>query len=794
MISRFNTLLLLFILANLLSGVLSGAVVEQTYEFADPQIIRQGDTQIVNFGNSRQVGRAGQPTLPVQGIALWLPADQVATRLEIQFFGKKTISEKINLAPRQLPRNFSAAENGRFQKDEQVYTSTVPIDMPHGRLETHYLHGHPVALATFSPVSYIPATQTLAYFTRAVVRIETAPGRRTNLPPSFAPHVKADLLALVDNPVQVAAQFAVPASDADYDYLIITIDEFTDDYAPLAEYYNERGVHTKIATVEWIGREFSGQDTPEQIRNFIIDQYTHHSIQTVLLAGDADSKTGGEMQVPARGFYAEVQSSQLYKEYGIPSDLYYSALDGNWNADSDNLWGEPGEDDLLPELAVGRICADSSREIFNLIRKIKNYQSFPVAADISKVLMAGENLYTDPDTDGGDYLDLLIAGSNQNGYETSGMPAEFDFTLLYERNRPWNSKELLTEIKQGCNFLFHAGHSNESLVMKFSLSAITENNFKLVDGVTHLNPVIYSHGCLAAAIDRLNPGNLDCIAEEILALPNFAVAFVGNSRYGWFNEGQTEGPSAHLHREFVHALYRLEKTRLGEAHRLSRLRTAPFVTIPNEYEPGATRWTFYGCNVLGDPALDLWTDFADEFKNVAHADTVSNAEPILISTQVPDAWVTLSNKNGKYFSATTDASGLATFSVDSVSASPEWKLVVTKHNFVPFEARIFTQENQTQIGNFPEVAAPAKFSLSPGFPNPFNPETTFHFILTRSGKINLAVFNTAGQLIENIDSRDLAVGNYSIKWRAGNAIPSGIYFIRLENSEGILTQRVVLLK
>jgi len=795
MISRFYRFLFFLLPGILLSRALLAAVVEHTYEFSDPQIIRQNDTHLLDFGNSYQAGRVGQPTLPVQGIALWLPAGQVAQRIEFQFSEMKILPEKINLTPRQLPQKYSTPGTPSYEKDETVYAGTTPIQMPHGQVETHYLHGHPVALASVSPVNYIPATQTLAYFRQVRVRIETIPDPRTNISPAYKPHVKSDLLAFVDNRNQVEQAFGIQTQETDYDYLIITIDAFIDDYTPLADYYNERGVRTQIVPVEWIGREFSGKDAAEQIRNFIIDQYTKHGVQQVLLASDADSKTGGQMQVPARGFYAEVQSSQLYKEYGIPSDLYYSALDGNWNTDGDKLWGEPGEDDLLPEVAVGRICADSPREIFNMMQKIKNYQSYPVVGDISKVLLAGENLWTNPDTDGGDYLDLLIGGSQENGYETVGLPPEFEFTTLYDRDHDWNNKELLTAMKQGCNFLFHSGHSNESMVMRFSLAGITENNFKNVDGVTHLNPIVYSHGCLAAAIDWQNPDNRDCIAEEMLALPNFAVAYVGNSRFGWFNEGQTEGPSAHLHREFVHALYGLEKTRIGEAHRISRLRTAPFVTIPNEYEPGATRWTFYACNVLGDPALDLWTDFAGEFEKVTYPDTLLANTAFVISTGVPDAIVTVSNDSGHVYSQTSDAAGQVTFAIDSVTAAPEWKLVLTRHNFVPFEAKIFTKITRpANVAGKPATTTPVNFDLSAGFPNPFNPETTFHFALTRSGKISLSVYNPAGQLIENLVDREFAAGNYSIHWQAGNTISSGIYLVRLESNEGMITRRVVLLK
>lgn len=780
---------------SIFSGGLFGATIEQTYDFTAPKIIQQSESsQIVRFEKSRQMGQLGHPTIPVQPIAIWLPAGQIASRIQIQFFGERLIPEKINLAPRQHPQNALNAGLISFEKNETIYASEKPIEIPHGHLETHYLHGHPIALSSFSPVKYVPATQTLSYYSRVIVRIETRPGCQTNLLPSFAPHVKQALLALVDNKNAVDQQFTMNLGVNDYDYLIITIDEFIDDYAPLVDYYNERGIRTKIETVEAISRQSSGLDTPERIRNYIIEQYKSHRIQYVLLAGDADAKTGGELQVPVRELYCEAQSSRLYTAQ-IPTDLYYSALDGNWNMNENQYWGEPGEADLLPELAVGRLCADNSREIFNMIRKIINYQSFPVVADVSRALMAGQNLYRNPDTYGGDYLDLLISGSNENGYETVGMPPELNFTFLYDRNKDWEEPEILSEIKKGCNFLFHAGHSTQSDVMEFSLASVTESNFQEIDGVNHLNPVIYSHGCLAAAIDKLNTGNLDCIAEEMLSLPNFAVAFVGNTRYGWFNEGQTEGPSAHLHREFVHSLYSALDTRIGGAHLISRLRTAPFVTIPDEFEPGATRWTFYGCNVLGDPAMDLWTYFAEEFENVTFPDTISNGDPITIATHVPDARVTLSSADSVFLSAFSDDGGTATFYPDSATTSSAWKLVITRHNYLPFEATIFTKEvPQTGISVAKQTGTPAKFDLSPAYPNPFNPETTLEYTLTQPGVVNIRVYNTSGQLVEKIKFGHQQAGKHAVKWRASADTPSGIYYIKLQTSVGSLTRQVVLLK
>jgi len=118
---------------------------------------------------------------------------------------------------------------------------------------------------------------------------------------------------------------------------------------------------------------------------------------------------------------------------------------------------------------------------------------------------------------------------------------------------------------------------------------------------------MYTHGCDCGAFDAN-----DCIAERMVLIQNFLAGGVFNSRYGWFDQGTTEGPSAHLNREFVSALYNdtlaNQIHELGSAHLMSKVKTAPWVTVPNEFEPGAQRWCHYDCNVLGDPVLWVFTE------------------------------------------------------------------------------------------------------------------------------------------------------------------------------------------
>ena len=93
---------------------------------------------------------------------------------------------------------------------------------------------------------------------------------------------------------------------------------------------------------------------------------------------------------------------------------------------------------------------------------------------------------------------------------------------------------------------------------------------------------------------------------------------------------------------------------------------------------------------------------------------------------------------------------------------------------------------------------PANFSLSQNYPNPFNPTTAIEFSLKKAGDVKLSIYDILGRQIKSLQSGRMDVGTHSLIWNAtdesGNLVTSGVYFYRLESSEGSLTKSMVLLK
>ena len=77
------------------------------------------------------------------------------------------------------------------------------------------------------------------------------------------------------------------------------------------------------------------------------------------------------------------------------------------------------------------------------------------------------------------------------------------------------------------------------------------------------------------------------------------------------------------------------------------------------------------------------------------------------------------------------------------------------------------------------------------YPNPFTTSTTIEFESDQAGKLELKIYNQLGELIELIQTNTQA-GKQSYTWVA-NALPSGVYFIRIKAKNELITRKLIKL-
>ena len=89
-------------------------------------------------------------------------------------------------------------------------------------------------------------------------------------------------------------------------------------------------------------------------------------------------------------------------------------------------------------------------------------------------------------------------------------------------------------------------------------------------------------------------------------------------------------------------------------------------------------------------------------------------------------------------------------------------------------------------------------ALHQNYPNPFNPSTTIEFYLDRTARVGLHIFNVVGQRVRLFDLGQLERGTHSTVWDgkddAGELLPSGLYFYRMEAGSQTESKKMILLK
>jgi len=103
------------------------------------------------------------------------------------------------------------------------------------------------------------------------------------------------------------------------------------------------------------------------------------------------------------------------------------------------------------------------------------------------------------------------------------------------------------------------------------------------------------------------------------------------------------------------------------------------------------------------------------------------------------------------------------------------------------------EEDIATLGIAGPVAIPNEFSLHPVYPNPFNPRATIDFSLQFDGEIHLNVYDINGKVVDELKNANLLAGNHRMVWNA-SSLPSGLYFIRLQDGVNQKVQKVMLLK
>jgi len=648
--------------------------ITKEFHFEYPEVHASAGGVTLKIPGCRTISLPGNPMIPVYSARFVIPPGQTILGIKWEILEQEefTLSGELSPAPPQLPLN--RAHNIRTtiqKKNKAIYNLSTPFPGKHAELiATHQFCGIRIAFINIYPCQYIPALNRVLFSKRIKLTIETSnQAKKPQETYSFIPKESLDRLEReVENPEELAGARALaePVSEkyslqqqTIVPYVIITTSSLSSAFDSLAQLRRIQGLNAEIIDLSWIDANFPGNDIQERIREFIRYAYNNWHTRYVLLGGDNEI-------IPNRPLYAKVGTEI---EPDICSDLYYGALDGTWNADGDSYYGEEGEEDLLPEVIVGRLPVDTEEEAKALVSKIYNHSLNPVVDQCKTAFSLGELLWSidGVDTWGGDYKDEIVNGSDNYGFYTEGIPSSFEISKLYDRDLgfSWNKAQLLPILNGGVNIVNHLGHSNQFYVMRLSNADISSLSN---DGVSSSFFILYSQGCFAGSFDNRDYDGVyysdDCIAEELLTSTHGAVAFVGNTRLGWDAPGSTCGASQFYDRQFFDAIFGEGIKVIGDALEDSRFDNLGYISYP------AVRYIFYEMTLLGDPAMHIWTDTPR--KLVANYDSTIVGTQNTFEIEVRDDRGAIEGANACLFStsnevisfALTDASGKAELDIN----------------------------------------------------------------------------------------------------------------------------------
>ncbi|MBU0518043.1 hypothetical protein KJ564_03790, partial [bacterium] len=640
-----------------------------TYDFPTPTVETISSQTVVVMEGSPIWGKAGEPQLPWHSIKLLLPPGEEATGIRIEMADAVLIGSGYLISPmqEQVPLS-SGPEFKQTAPNPEIYNSDdiYPADVA-DHLTTQFLAGHGIALATLYPVIYQPLSGEVSYYPWIKVTIESGPTSKAQA--SHAQMLKRSQVmqtrveTMVDNPSASIIYGPEQATDPEsLDLLVISTDAFVPLYQDYIDYKTRSGYRTAVVTVSTIEATYSGVDIQEQIRTCVIDYFSSYGISYLFLCGDNE-------HIPARSLWCI--------DDALPSDIYYAALDGNWNDDNDPLWGEPGEEDLFSEVYVGRSCADSDIEIEHVVNKFMKFQTEPVADEVETSLMTGEDLGWA--SWGWEYKEEVRLGSSNWGYTTAGITPNFNVGQLYDYpGSSWSAmSDLLPLLNEGPVLVNHLGHANWNYTLKFGSGQINDENFTN-DGVNHNFFIGYSQGCICGDFAHFVA---DCILEHFTTIENGAVAFIGNSRYGWGSYGNTNGASQRFDRQFFDAIFGEDITHIGWAHQDSKEDNAGSVAGDD-----IIRWCYYCNNLFGDPTLDIWTGYPGIFEPDLPAAVTQGSTDLYVSDiSVPHALVTVSMDNVILGQGTSDYAGIAHVILDQpLLEEGILDVMITAHNMIPW--------------------------------------------------------------------------------------------------------------
>jgi len=337
------------------------------------------------------------------------------------------------------------------------------------------------------------------------------------------------------------------------DYLIIVENSnLSKAVLPLVNLRKSQGLNVNIVNAPDIYKAYQGRDNADKIRNYLKDKYRVWNLKYLLLVGNENS-------LPYKMLYPSYLRSDSNTEVGrTPSNLFYSDLSSDFDADKDNYPGEYVEDDkeidFSTEIMVGRIPFSSSEDVYNTINNIVNFEKTQKSKNVllSASILSYENEEITPKkmskrTDGATltnaiHRDLL----KPNGYKVTRLYEKSGLApSLYESEYPLKKTNFENLLKTNTyDLVLWNGHGTENELLTKIWTEDKNKNKKPDKNELVLSNVLSRDSFrnmgnrtkgifITGSCSSIKPES-ENIGKE--ALKAGFTSFIGGTRINWFAE------------------------------------------------------------------------------------------------------------------------------------------------------------------------------------------------------------------------------------------------------------------
>jgi len=728
----------------------------------------------------------GHPSLPVKGVQVYVPRGSKVKSVRLVSTEQITLPGDYMLLPGQQEIPYSAESVPEpAMPDERIYERSDPYPASPVELAgSGSIAGRKITGLRVYPVQYIPGERRAILNEEITFEIEFENADSEPAVPKETAAVRelrnGIVSGLVTNSEDIESDFPAAMGTLDpgvaIEYLILCHENHQDEYQALVDWKTRKGVPAAMITVQDVYASYPGRDNQERLRNCIEDYYLNEGTAWVVM-------TMAAPKAVIRGCYCSVGGTV---DAGIPCDLYFADMDGDWNQDNDSRWGETGDDvDLYPDVFLGRLPGNTGVQAQTIIDKIlvyEGYYSVPTDYQLEMLFLAE---YADAQTDG------AIA---KNMIDTESVPPRFDpINKLYQSDGSASWSAAMNKLNQGMSIINHDGHGNASLV-SIGSSVLDSDDMETLTNAPRYS-VFYTVACI--------PGNFEnpmgCFGRSFIQSENGGGFFVGNSRYGWYWPGNPGYGTGELYdREFFKSIFTRQMEQLGVIHADTKIQRIPYSGSNN-----TDRWTQFTCNLFGDPETPIMAD-TPAVLSATHADSLQAGNHMMTvsvsagGSPVGQARVCLWKEDQIYLVDETDGSGDVQFEFTTVD-SGDILITATKNGCLPYLSEMKVVDSSSGITGQDGLTRKMMVNVSP---NPVMGPASIRFSLpvaARAGsEARIDIFDASGRLVKTIPAGAADDRAGQLTWNrqldSGAKAPAGIYFLKLSQGIEAASTKFVLLR